>query len=654
MASALQCTGRGPFSFFWLPAEVRYLIYQQLFDAQEDGAINVLNLDPFHKIVPIFPSILRTCRTIYAEAVDILYNINKFLFDTVHRQPLAPLEVLFGGIRTTDLLQHVQLLVSGHELISETAPKRHHTYRLVKELSRSERLRGSFSIAFQQCWALNDTPIPVDVTNILVRSIQSLHTYKEVVIVGLPFDDHGHPAKMIWSEAFRRELESGLGPNRSLTDTRLEFRPQSKPGNWNRENISPLMRLPFPVRSRITGLVLGPEAFFYPSQPLFEMQQSGHRTDWGMITIIARCNPGRCIQLLFSCRKLWEEGWQHILLRRRIIFDFDFDVVDEPTNHDLTFEQNGTWLPNTTVNLHNIDNSTDLWGTFQHLGSILKGLSRSSRSPFVRQAVPKRGHLIIKIGIHQMRWRRYPHDQKLHLTRKDHKPYRKSQHRYYYYTECHGVPYINARNGHDIEIANYLKRMTHWRRLEIVLLPETLKSRCWRREVTDFLEDTLGPQISSRRGFLSFRPRYFHDLTLYLEREAAYEFMLGRKHFSEDVMDDLLENRPPTSDEAHDKDTEESDESNSNSGNGKDRDSDDDGDDTNDDGGHASNSLDIEPGAHHQSLINDADWHRRAIEAINEFELEEALRLSAAEAVDSRDVVGPEDEQQGTDDEGTV
>ena len=243
MAPAFQSAARESFSFFWLPAEVRCLIYQQLFDAQEDGAINLLNVDPFHKIVPIFPSILCTCRTVYTEAIDVLYKINTFLFDTVHRQPLALLKFLFGGIRTTDLLQNVQLRVSDHELISEIVPKGDNTYKLVNQLSKSERQRGSFSIAFQRCWAGNGSPIAVDVTNILVQSIRSLQSYEEVIVVGLPFDDHGHSAKMIWSRALKLELESGLGPDHSLIDTRLEFRPRNKLRTWNR-NIAPLMRLP--------------------------------------------------------------------------------------------------------------------------------------------------------------------------------------------------------------------------------------------------------------------------------------------------------------------------------------------------------------------------------------------------------------------------
>ena len=534
MASAFQSARRGPISFFWLPAEVRCLIYQKLFDAQEDGAINVLNLDPFHKIIPIFPSILRTCRTIYTEAIGILYKINKFLFDTIHEQPLAPWEFLFGGIRTTDLMHNVQLFVSDHELISETVPKRHNTYKLIQELGESGRPRGSFSIAFQKCWAGNSTPVPADVTNILVQSIRSLQTFEEVVVVGLPLDDHGHPAKMTWSKTFRRELESGLGPNHSLNDTRLEFRPRSKPRDWMRKNVALLMRLPFPIRIRIMGLVLGPEAFLYPSQPLVDVNRDEHRTDWGIVNTIARCNPGRNLEFLFTCRRLWEEGWQYILLHRRIIFDFDFGVAATSMNYHSTAEESARWLPNVTIMFNNLDNSTDIWGMFGPFETFFEELSKESHSPFVAQAIPERAHLIFKIGIREMRWKRYTRDKKLRLTRKEYKAYRKSHHTDIYYTERDGVPYINARNGHDIEIAKLLKQMMNWRRVDIVLCQQTLTSRCWRQEVTDHLEDSLGPQLGMNRGYLSFRPYYYSRLVALRGRRKAYEFMLSRKHLSDD------------------------------------------------------------------------------------------------------------------------
>ncbi|MCJ1286533.1 hypothetical protein MMC26_005879 [Xylographa opegraphella] len=391
------------------------------------------------------------------------------------------------------------------------------------------------------------------------------------------------------------------------------------------------------------GLVLGPEPFFYPSQQYFDTHQSRHRTEWGVVPTIARCNSGRNLNILFTCRKLWEEGWQHILLRRRIIFDFNFDVVDDSSHHNSTAQQNARWLPSATIILHNLNNSTHIWGTFDHLERLSRKLSENLASPFVAQAVPERRHLILKVGIHQMQWGRYPHDYEIHLTRKEYEAYSKAQRTYYYYTELHGVPYINARNGHDIEIAKYLRRMTHWRRVDIVLLLETLESRCWCREVTDFL-DTLGPEIGLKRGCLSFRPRYFQDLKMYLGRDAAYKFMLGRKHFSDDVMDDMVTMKNHSRNEVHGEAEDGNADSNRNGNNRETGNSDDNGNDTNVSDGHSNHIHGIEPDANHQSSIREADWHRRAIDAINESELKEALRLSAAEAVGSGRGGGPGDE----------
>ena len=313
------------------------------------------------------------------------------------------------------------------------------------------------------------------------------------------------------------------------------------------------------------------------------------------------------------------------------------------------------WLPYTTIKLRNLGNSTDIWGTFSYLDSLLKVLSGNPKSPFAAKAIPEREHLIFHIDIQYIKLRRYPHDQEIHLKQKEYKAYCKSQHAYYYFTDRDGVPYMNARNGHDIEIADYLKRMTHWRRVDIVLSSQTLRNRCWRREVTYFLEDTLGPEGGSRRRILSFRPRYFHDLIHYLALtpEVAYEFMLGRENFSDNVANDFVEYNHHTHHGVQSEDVEGSDESDSDGNNSGNGDSDDDGGETSHGGGYINDIDGSAPGVDHQSLIDEADWQRKVIEAINEAELEDALRLSAAEAVGSGYDEASEDELEKTDDEGS-
>ena len=639
MASTLQNAAKGDFSFFWLPAEVRCLIYRQLLDAQEDGAVNIKKTDPFYKITPIFPSILRTCRMIYMEAIRILYKVNKFLFNSERRGPYTHVKFLSGGIRTTSLLHNVQLIVSNHELLSETSPRRHYTYQLVRELSGSGEPRGSFSIAFQKCWKTGsgNATIAVDVTNILVQSIRALSAFKEVVVVALPYDDRGFPAKMVWSKAFRRELESGLGPNYSLQETRLEFRPRNKPRNWIQETTSPLMRLPAVVRIRIIGHILESRTFVYPSQPNYGMNQGAYGTDWDTVATIARCNPGRCLEFLFTCRKLWEEGWQYILLHRHIIFNFDFDLGSESTNHDSTMEQNSSWLPNTILVLRNLDNSTEIWNTFSYLENLLRGLSKPPESPFVERAIPERRHLIIEIGINHRRWIGYPPVQRIPLTGKNYIAYRDPQHPNIHYTELNGVPYLNDKNAHDIEIGRFLKQMTEWRRVDIVLLPETQKSYSWRQQVTDYLEDTLGPQLSSNRGHLTFRPRYFRDIHAEVSREVAYEFMRGRKHFSDDVWDDLRESVSHT---YHGAD-----------GAGDDNSSD------NHDVSYPSGAHETEQVVDHQyrsGVVDVSDELRENFDAIDELEMKEGPRLSALETSAARHGLGSEDEQLGTENEESV
>jgi len=55
---------RVPFSFFWLPAAIRCLIYQHLSVAPGDVVNRLGGGDPFHRRSHIYPSILGAYRTI--------------------------------------------------------------------------------------------------------------------------------------------------------------------------------------------------------------------------------------------------------------------------------------------------------------------------------------------------------------------------------------------------------------------------------------------------------------------------------------------------------------------------------------------------------------------------------------------------------------
>jgi len=110
---------RGPFSFFWLPAEIQCLVYRHLLYAQGDVinrerlSPNRDHIDPFYQITPVYTAILETCWTIYREAIDILYGDNTLCWNSVHQSDISHvMPTLLGDIKTENLHKNVQLKVS--------------------------------------------------------------------------------------------------------------------------------------------------------------------------------------------------------------------------------------------------------------------------------------------------------------------------------------------------------------------------------------------------------------------------------------------------------------------------------------------------------------------------------------------------------------
>ena len=74
--------------FTTIPVEIRHLIYRELLTTPEPidrahkqlGSKETAMLDQYQKIPNLDAPILRTCRTIYNEALPILYGLNTFQF----------------------------------------------------------------------------------------------------------------------------------------------------------------------------------------------------------------------------------------------------------------------------------------------------------------------------------------------------------------------------------------------------------------------------------------------------------------------------------------------------------------------------------------------------------------------------------------------
>ena len=104
-----SASGR-PFSFFWLSAEIRKIIYQYLLCARGKTVI-VTNSDPFTQIQPIHTAILRTCHGAYLESICVLYEDNTFRWDLANNGRGRIMPTLFSDIYTRCHFKHVQLVI---------------------------------------------------------------------------------------------------------------------------------------------------------------------------------------------------------------------------------------------------------------------------------------------------------------------------------------------------------------------------------------------------------------------------------------------------------------------------------------------------------------------------------------------------------------
>ncbi|MCJ1472915.1 hypothetical protein MMC13_001564 [Lambiella insularis] len=521
--------GRGPFSFFWLPVEIRRFVYLQLLSAERD-LINHKHVDPFRESKLVYVAILSTCRKIYDEAIPVLYGNNLFgwRFDSrlLSSRPSTPplLPRLYGDLNPYDLLKDLEFAVRLEDLSSSSGAVDGDAHELIRKLNRTDIHRGIVKIVLSPRSKEYSTYREyADLTNPLLQAVRNMTRFKKVLI-GLPLGMGSSNKKSAWSPVLTRELESGLGPNVSSNRTSLEFLPQNQPPNWIRQNVPYLMRLPDHIRKRIIGMVIGEGPLTYPSEvPGYPCRN----TDWRLVPNVRGKNPSRDLSLLRTCEKLWEESWMVALNTNFIFFDFDF------SDSVLSYENLARLVP---LHVSKVGFKSYLNDNRFRLLSILEEL---------REPLPlyefRRRHLILRLGILQpntdgvrsCKWRRKCEGEN----------YRKyyDEEGSFTYEEVNETPFINGIYGHDVRIGKALQWMNDWEHMDVELMPITLKNDCWRHDVTRWLEKSLGPNLSRRHNRLCFRPRYYWRLlkeSQMVDKDIAY-FMRQRKYFSEDAMDDV-------------------------------------------------------------------------------------------------------------------
>lgn len=98
-----------PFRLLDLPAELRLHIYEALLFDAESYILPVANLPPArpNRSKSIHPAILRTCKTVYHEALPVLYSTNTFMIRTFPLQYCVPQLTAYIRGRNSGLIRRV-------------------------------------------------------------------------------------------------------------------------------------------------------------------------------------------------------------------------------------------------------------------------------------------------------------------------------------------------------------------------------------------------------------------------------------------------------------------------------------------------------------------------------------------------------------------
>ena len=527
--TSIDDTGRGPFSFFWLPVEVRIVIYGHLLCIPGKPA-NVTNRRPSRKPQPIYTAILRTCQTIYLESIGVLYEDNTFRWNvakTGRRRVLYIQTRLFLNIDLRCHFKHVQMVIRNSQLEGMSSFSR----RIMKEVScLCHRHRCRILIVVTDL--SESSP---QLSHPAIQDIRNLTIFKNITIKLADI----WPGNAFWSPALIHELESGLGPNLSSNPRYLEFKPGRQSELWITNHVSPLMRIPRDIRLRIIREVVGLNPVEFP---VYISGYWGHYALWRVMPSIRRVNPGLDLSMMHVSQKLWEETLYFVVNNVFVTLKFDFSktllphmivphlwlgyVYLDEVNLPSTILR---VLKNVSFDIKSLKEDSDLDDPRFRTATLLRGLHDYAQDMVYSEGSSPRQTVNIRLSIDAPQWCREPGHVEKPAGRRvvlgdD------IVSKTYFWRDYHTRPYINGWYGHDVGIADRLRPLISWDKIVVNLLGDTVHKRYWRASATRYLEETLGPNLSEDEKTLLFRPAYLNYIhqSARLTHKEVFDYMRTR------------------------------------------------------------------------------------------------------------------------------
>ena len=481
---------RGSCSFFWLPAELRTMVYEDLLIRWKIRHKLPSEASSCHSNCPgctsrIYPEILRTSKEIYYESMAVLYGKNCFhigLRSGTFGQELGVPETLYPGFPSCDVLRRVTFTVyinrdEAHVVVECLR-------RMTKELNPAATLKV----------ILLSSRLPNAINYLMGVFLEAIKLYSFLagVELDLKVKHHGKELRYLWPRRQILNLESSLGPNLSKEQKPLHFRPSSKSIDWEKLHVSPLLRLPVIVREKIFSLVFeraldeGEKKVIYPSAK--QQRTLDRSTIWFALN---KTNPKLNFSLAQTCHQFADEALKTIFASNTIVFHFDYSK-DAPHIESLPLPASAKdYLFNVRIHIQDCgDHMTiDESGYIADLLGRLVSARNQYDPDFDKSRLERNLHVVIRL---QKKETRDFTDEEF-MSRPD--PCLDS---------CIDIP------GHDYQLAFMLTKFTLWDRV-VVTFADVESRNNWRPIAIEILEKHLGIDwdISGNGMNLEFHPRLY-------------------------------------------------------------------------------------------------------------------------------------------------
>ena len=426
------------------------------------------------------PNILRTCKQIYHESMPLLYGGNRIAVQVESDDPgpFTITDTLFPGVPFLKLLRSIETVI----LIDDDAVD---TVQFIQLLTAELHPTSTLEVL------LRGEKRPISFHPLIGAVLEALKSCSGLAYVKVNlWRLGGQGGGRFWPRRHTLYLESSLGPNLSKEPNELCFRPGSKPLDWERLHVCPLLRLPMKVREKILFFAIGDVHDWYEDvtfpfvEQVHNLRRLNRRTIWPHLR---RMNPHLDLRIAQTCHQFTDEVLRTLLAWKEAVFYFDY--ATRPAYWAPLKPLRRVYQYASFVRVHIRDKGRlRMVDVYSSMESLLLELARSDSWVYP-------GHEGLRLHKH------------LHVVMHNHAEVMEG------FQDEVPTLYPGQYSGHlpgfrlhDWDTAWMLASFHRWDRV-LVEFADPASGKLWSPVATETLEKFLGPKINTSGGaYLEFHP----------------------------------------------------------------------------------------------------------------------------------------------------